>query len=867
MAEEKITILKVDTSQAVSSVGDLRENIKVLKERLQDLEIGTEDYQSTVRELKVNQDALKDAMYGTAASFEDVTNAATGANIAFKENGELVTMQGVSYNALVHKLADLKQAWRSTTDEMERAKIGAQINSVNNQLKGMDASVGNYQRNVGNYIGAVDHLTGAFGSMGKGAQSVINPIKGATMGLKTLSATPVVGILGLLATILMKVIDAMKTSEETTNAMTAALAPLNAIGDACTKVLQALGDVVAGLVGGFTKLMGAIFGVNDATRQRIALAEQEKQLAAQQRETTIANAEAERDAAIAREKAYDKEKYTAEERLAFAKEAGQREAEIAERAYQDAKLAYEIQRAKNALTASSAEEKQKEADAYAALVKAETAYHQRVTGNLKEQNRLRREIQKEQTDAARAAMDAYKTQMKAETDLLKQEAALYAKGSDERLAKDKEIRRKELDLATFEAKTKIKDRQALNRTLLVLQQQYAADMLALERQHQLAVEARQNQHLKNIANQYTAGTLDYLRAVRDLRQKELADIRQEAGESEEAFTARRLAAQQAYADSVRAINDRHRKDELTALQVSLAQTSKLESQQLENAVALAAAEADAVERYGRQKGETEDEYNLRRLKAQKALDEALNAQEDYQREQAQVREENRLNVLKEGSIAYLAQAVELKRYELDTLHRTEEESEDEFRARQLAAEKEYYNARKALQKGWADAVSQSVSGVSALLGSIADMYEADGEVSRKEAQRIKNLRVASATIDMLQGATTAYSTAQVLGPPMGPIVGAINAAAVVASGLANIQKIKATDASGTSSASTAAPVIPATVSAPTVTPEVQTVANLTGAAEEDRLNRMAKDHRVYILSSDLEADRDAVRARVAETTF
>ena len=206
----KEVILKVGTGEAVKNVGELRENIKQLKAALNDQDLsnpeGMKKYNELLGELKINQNALKDAMYATTASWDDITNAATGANIAFDQNNKLVNMQGVSYNALVHEMADLKQAWRATTDEMERAALGERINSVNDQLKSMDASVGNYQRNVGNYIGAMDHLTASFGSMGKGAQSVIAPLKGVTTGLKTLSATPAIAILGLLANILQKVI-------------------------------------------------------------------------------------------------------------------------------------------------------------------------------------------------------------------------------------------------------------------------------------------------------------------------------------------------------------------------------------------------------------------------------------------------------------------------------------------------------------------------------------------------------------------------------------------------------------------------------------------------------------------------------------
>lgn len=168
------------------------------------------------------------------------------------------------------------------------------------------------------------------------------------------------------------------------------------------------------------------------------------------------------------------------------------------------------------------------------------------------------------------------------------------------------------------------------------------------------------------------------------------------------------------------------------------------------------------------------------------------------------------------------------------------------------------------RENFKEGLAQSVAGMSGIMGSLADMIESGTEVTEKEARRAKNLRIASATIDMYQGATTAYSTAQSLGVPMGPIVGAINAAAVVATGLANIAKIKSQNVSASASASgTAVP----TVSAPAITPQVSQVRTITSASEEDRLNQMASDQRVYILNSDLEAAANSRRVLATETSF
>ena len=375
MADEQVTIIRIDTGEAVRSVGDLRQNIKLLKEQLNDYEIGSKEYQETLEALKVSQNALKDAMYATGTSMEQLAADAKGVNVAFDENNKLVNTEAQSYNALVHTLAELKAQWRAATDETERAQIGERIEQVNSRLKTMDASVGNYSRNVGNYTNSVFD---AFTRMGGGVGKVINPVKNLTTGMKALSSTPVVTVMALLANILLKVMEGIKGSEENADKMNQALGGLRAVGDVVTKIMQALGAAVTFVAGAFSKVIAAITGTTDAMKERQRIAQEEDRLQRQQRETIIKNAEAERDIAELRAQASDRLAGSAEERLAMLQKAGDMEKAIAQRAYEDAKLAYEIQKAKNALTQSSAEQKQKEAEAYAAMVKAETDYYQQV---------------------------------------------------------------------------------------------------------------------------------------------------------------------------------------------------------------------------------------------------------------------------------------------------------------------------------------------------------------------------------------------------------------------------------------------------------------------------------------------------------
>ena len=184
--------------------------------------------------------------------------------------------------------------------------------------------------------------------------------------------------------------------------------------------------------------------------------------------------------------------------------------------------------------------------------------------------------------------------------------------------------------------------------------------------------------------------------------------------------------------------------------------------------------------------------------------------------------------------------------------------EDEAKAEQIVLETEVKMAKEAAKQKM-DTMTAYASGVSGLTSSLADLLENEGKSA-------KNLRIASATIDMISGAVTAFSTAQQLGPIAGPIVGAINAAAVVASGLANIAKIRSTNVSKNSTPSTNAPESP-TVSAPVLETAVPTTTVVNGASTEAALNRASEPQKVYILQSDIEAAGDTSRVQVAESSF
>ena len=119
--------------KGANSVKELKQEISALRDKLVGLDTSTKEYSDTVEDLIADEKKLKEVM----SAGKDSITGATG-----------------SYNALVNEMGALKKVWREVADEGKRNEIGARIAEINNELKSMDSSIGNYQRNVGNYENA-----------------------------------------------------------------------------------------------------------------------------------------------------------------------------------------------------------------------------------------------------------------------------------------------------------------------------------------------------------------------------------------------------------------------------------------------------------------------------------------------------------------------------------------------------------------------------------------------------------------------------------------------------------------------------------------------------------------------------------------
>ena len=216
------------------------------------------------------------------------------------------------------------------------------------------------------------------------------------------------------------------------------------------------------------------------------------------------------------------------------------------------------------------------------------------------------------------------------------------------------------------------------------------------------------------------------------------------------------------------------------------------------------------------------------------------------------------------------------------VYKMEEEAAEQHYAKVAKIQNKHSVTTKKNNKVTFDSYMQMGSGIADLMDNVAGIMEQDikdkqesGKISEEEAKKqfetVKTLQLVSATINMIQGAITAYSTAQSLGPIAGPIVGGINAAAVTAMGIMNIQKIKSQqwgssgDTSGVAGGQATREAANVDFSGVNVNPlldETADINRITTLAETQQTTQ-----KVVILQSDIADSMQQVQIRQSNTTF
>lgn len=409
-----------------------------------------------------------------------------------QNNIKMDTEKARSLRALRAELSNVTKQYDELSEEERRATRGlelqAKIQDITTQLKNSEQETGRFYRNVGNYA---DSFVEAFTRMGGSAGGVVGPINNAKMALGALSKTSVITILSALVTVIQKVIQNLKSSEATMNAVTVAMAPLNAGSRALQVVMQKLGEGIAKVVTTLTRWADKLGLINDAMKTEQQLVKDEIALQLREREVIQENADSQLKIAELRAKAADKSTYSAKERLAFLQEALAEEDAVAKRELENAREQYRILQEKSKLAANSKEDNDELARSYAAMREAETSYFNKSRELTAQMVEAKNAIAAEDKAAAAARKEA------AEAEIAAAEAQLQALTQAQEHALD--IRTREI-----EARLKLVEEGSLQEYHLqqeLLAAQLEADIKRLEAEEGTdeLIKLRREEYLQEMA--------------------------------------------------------------------------------------------------------------------------------------------------------------------------------------------------------------------------------------------------------------------------------------------------------------------------------------------------------------------------------
>lgn len=701
---EHIVRIKADSAAAVKQVVEYTKKLDEARAAEKQLRAETKNMSEATDEQKQQLAAIQAAQTEYKRGIQEC-------NKEIQNNIKTSQEQDGSLRSLRAELSNLTKEYDSLSRaEREGAKgqeLQDKINATTTELKKAEEETQRYYRNVGNYSGA---LIDVFGKSGGAVSSMINPVKNVTQGLKVMSQTPVIAILGLLATIINKVIAGLNSSEGSMKTVQASLAPLNAGATLLTNVFQKLGEGIAWVVDKLTKFADKLGLISDAMKEEQRLVKEEIALNNDRRDALMKDADAELKIAQLKEKATDKLNYTHAERLEFLKQATDAEEQLAQRRVDIAKREYQLLLDRSKLAENSAEENQKLAEAYAAMIGAEKDYFNK-----------KKELNAQITEATNQEREQRKKAV--ETELKELNAANNARIELMKAGAAK-------DLAA-ENETHAQRVQALRQRLKTEQNLTKAARAAINQQIELENQ-RHNQRVAQLDESAINETLT--------RENEIIQLR--------------LAAVKEGTDA--------------EFNLKLDALNKQREIELNNA-----------ELTGEQRAAIEAKYDAEIVRLRQSHhNELLTKAADELR----LEWENKINEATLNHENTLTLEVEFRRAELDSLHQMEEETDAQFKARMLAAQQAYNDAKQQLADYEVQIEQTKLQSMSDIAGGLSSILDAVGEDNVAFANLSKVVTLAQIGIDT--GRAIAAGTASASAMPFPANLAAI--ASTVATVLANI---------------------------------------------------------------------------------
>lgn len=184
--------------------------------------------------------------------------------------------------------------------------------------------------------------------------------------------------------------------------------------------------------------------------------------------------------------------------------------------------------------------------------------------------------------------------------------------------------------------------------------------------------------------------------------------------------------------------------------------------------------------------------------------------------------------------------------ELETEYRLNRLTADqELADREVEIENDAFEKRKNLQQSYVNAIASTAQQLGGIFGTISETME-------QGTKEWKALKIAEAIINTLAGGITAFMSAMELPYPANLIAAPITMAGVLATGFAQVAKIRSTQVSKTASGgATNSMTVQSIANTPTNVRQTSPTWNDEGVIQDTLVNQ--GDQRVVLVMSDLEA--------------
>jgi len=396
MAIAKEYTLKLSTEQAQANVDELNKSLELQENLIEDIETELGQYQKQLektskRDLAARKsinDKIKETktrLNEEKSGLKKVTKERKKANESMKEAEKNAADYSGVLGMIDSKTGGLISGMKGMTSSvggatkgfnlMKVAIIGTGIGAlligilaVSKAFTSSEEGQNKFAKIMGVIGSVVGNLVDMLANLGEGIISVFENPKQAIIDLKNLIVenitnriTSLIDTFGFLGSAIKKVFsgDFSGAMDDAKAAGSSYIDTMTGVKDTINKVSGAVKELVTEIV-----KEGKIAG---------KIADQRAKADKLDRKLIVERAEANRKRAELLEKAANKEKFTAQERIEFLTEAGRIEEEITAKEIKSAKLRYDAKVAENKLSKSTKEDKEEEAQLQAKLIDLETA--------------------------------------------------------------------------------------------------------------------------------------------------------------------------------------------------------------------------------------------------------------------------------------------------------------------------------------------------------------------------------------------------------------------------------------------------------------------------------------------------------------